>query len=79
MPNPKHLTERVFQAPQKYIQGPNAIKNSAKYLKALGKQPLLTVDDIVFEIGELPLFSAHSGIHAMFTSWKEPRLCTGAE
>ena len=51
MPNPQHLTERVFQAPQKYIQGPNAIKNSAKYLKALGKHPLLTVDDIVFEIG----------------------------
>ena len=51
MPNPKHLTERIFQSPSKYIQGPNAIKNAAKYLSSLGHAPLLTVDSIVYEIG----------------------------
>ena len=51
MPNHKHLTERIFQSPSKYIQGPNAIKNAAKYLSGLGKAPLLTVDDNVFNIG----------------------------
>lgn len=51
MPNPKHLTERIFQSPSKYIQGPNAIKNAAKYLAPLGKSPLLAVDKIVYEIG----------------------------
>lgn len=51
MPNPNHLTERIFQSPSKYIQGPNAIKNAAKYLGGLGKAPLLTVDNIVYEIG----------------------------
>ncbi|KAI0689294.1 glycerol dehydrogenase [Cytidiella melzeri] len=50
MPNPKQLTERVFQSPSKYIQGPNAIKNAASYLKGLGRAPLLTCDDLVFEI-----------------------------
>ena len=62
MPNPKHFTERVFQGPQKYIQGPNAIKNSAQYLKALGEHPLLTVDDIVYEIGTSTrgLYSCHN-------------------
>lgn len=51
MPNPKQLTERLFQSPSKYIQGPNAIKNAAQYLAALGRAPLLTVDNIVYEIG----------------------------
>lgn len=51
MPNPKHLTEKLFQSPQKYIQGPNAIKNAAQYLSALGRAPLLVADDRVFGIG----------------------------
>ncbi|KAI0342630.1 glycerol dehydrogenase [Trametopsis cervina] len=50
MPNPKHLTERVFQSPSKYIQGPNAIKNAASYLSGLGRAPLLASDELVFEI-----------------------------
>lgn len=52
MPNPQNLTERIFQSPSKYIQGPNAIKNAAKYLDSLGRSPLLTVDDLVYGIGE---------------------------
>ncbi len=52
MPNPKHVTERIFQSPSKYIQGPNAIKNAAEYLAPLGRSPLLAVDNIVYEIGE---------------------------
>lgn len=56
MPNPKHITERIFQSPSKYIQGPNAIKNAAKYLEALGRTPLLAVDNIVYEIG---MYRAH--------------------
>lgn len=51
MPNPQHLTEKLFQSPSKYIQGPNAIKNAAKYLSGLGRAPLLAVDDLVFDIG----------------------------
>ena len=74
MPNPKHLTERIFQGPQKYIQGPNAIKNSGQYLKALGKKPLLTVDDNVYEIGmyssRYTTFDTH-----LWVSWKEPHRC----
>ncbi|PSR94551.1 hypothetical protein PHLCEN_2v4419 [Hermanssonia centrifuga] len=58
MPNPKHLTERIFQSPSKYIQGPNAIKNAAKYLGSLGRSPLLTVDNIVYEIAGRQLISA---------------------
>lgn len=54
MPNPKNLTERIFQSPSKYIQGPNAIKNAAQYLSGLGKAPLLTCDDLVYNIGEYP-------------------------
>ncbi|KAI0810781.1 glycerol dehydrogenase [Irpex lacteus] len=50
MPNPKNLTERIFQSPSKYIQGPNAIKNAAQYLSGLGKAPLLTCDDLVYNI-----------------------------
>ena len=56
MPNPKHITERIFQSPSKYIQGPNAIKNAAKYLETLGRTPLLAVDSIVYEIG---MYRAH--------------------
>ena len=51
MPNLKHLTERIFQSPSKYIQGPNAIKNAAKYLDSMGRAPLLAVDDLVYGIG----------------------------
>ncbi|KAI0085876.1 glycerol dehydrogenase [Irpex rosettiformis] len=50
MPNPKNLTERIFQSPSKYIQGPNAIKNAASYLSNLGKAPLLACDELVYKI-----------------------------
>ncbi|KAF7799187.1 hypothetical protein EIP86_010418 [Pleurotus ostreatoroseus] len=58
MPNPKHITERIFQSPSKYIQGPNAIKNAAKYLETLGRTPLLAVDNIVYEIAGKNLIAA---------------------
>ena len=51
MPNPNKVTERLFQSPSKYIQGPYAIKNAAKYLSKLGTSPLLLCDDIVWNIG----------------------------
>lgn len=51
MPNSKQLTERIFQSPSKYIQGPNAIKNAASYLSSLGRAPLLTSDELVYNIG----------------------------
>ena len=79
MPNPQHITERVFQAPQKYIQGPNAIKNSAQYLKALGKHPLLTVDDIVFEIGKSLSRCGHCQPDQLAPSWEDSHLCLGEE
>ncbi|KAH8091045.1 glycerol dehydrogenase [Cristinia sonorae] len=50
MPNPKQITERYFQSPSKYIQGPSAIKNAALYLEKLGKKPLLACDSNVFNI-----------------------------
>jgi glycerol dehydrogenase-like iron-containing ADH family enzyme len=56
MPNPKHLTERIFQSPSKYIQGPNAIKNAARYLSPLGRAPLLACDELVFGIGAFACF-----------------------
>lgn len=58
MPNPKHLTERIFQSPSKYIQGPNAIKNAAKYLDSMGRAPLLAVDDLVYNIAGKQLVEA---------------------
>lgn len=51
MPNPNKVTERLFQSPSKYIQGPYAIQNAAKYLSQLGNAPLLICDDIVWKIG----------------------------
>ncbi|KZT23827.1 hypothetical protein NEOLEDRAFT_1135985 [Neolentinus lepideus HHB14362 ss-1] len=51
MPNVDKITEKVFQSPSKYIQGPSAIKNAARYLSPLGQRPLVVVDDIVYEIG----------------------------
>lgn len=51
MPNPNKVTERLFQSPSKYIQGPYAIQNAAKYLGKLGNAPLLLCDDIVWNIG----------------------------
>ncbi|KAL6297953.1 glycerol dehydrogenase [Sparassis latifolia] len=58
MPNALHVTERVFQSPSKYIQGPAAIKNAARYLAPLGIAPLLIADDIVFEIAGRDLVDA---------------------
>ncbi|TCD68508.1 hypothetical protein EIP91_010564 [Steccherinum ochraceum] len=58
MPNPKQHTERYFQSPSKYIQGPAAIKNAAEYLGQLGKKPLLTCDSVVFNIAGKNLISA---------------------
>ncbi|EMD40047.1 hypothetical protein CERSUDRAFT_132843 [Gelatoporia subvermispora B] len=50
MPNPQRITERLFQSPSKYIQGPAALHNAPKYLSALGRSPLLAVDNIVYDI-----------------------------
>ena len=54
MVNPNKVTERLFQSPSKYIQGPYAIQNAAKCLAPLGKAPLLICDDLVWEIGVSP-------------------------
>lgn len=43
--------ERVFQCPSKYIQGPTAIQNAAKYLSPFGKNVLVLSDAIVYKIG----------------------------
>ncbi|KAH9851635.1 glycerol dehydrogenase [Lenzites betulinus] len=58
MPNPNKVTERLFQSPSKYIQGPYAIQNAAKYLGKLGNAPLLLCDDIVWNIGGKELVQA---------------------
>ncbi|KAH9949832.1 glycerol dehydrogenase [Amylocystis lapponica] len=58
MPNPKNVTERVFQSPSKYIQGPAAIRNAAEYLSALGKAPLLLADELVYGIAGKDLTAA---------------------
>ncbi|OCH88465.1 glycerol dehydrogenase [Obba rivulosa] len=50
MPNPQRVTERLFQSPSKYIQGPAALQNAPKYLSSLGRAPLLAVDNIVYDI-----------------------------
>ncbi|EPQ61039.1 glycerol dehydrogenase [Gloeophyllum trabeum ATCC 11539] len=60
MPNPEKITEKVFQSPSKYIQGPSALKNAARYLSPLGQRPLVVVDNIVFEIAGKTLLSALS-------------------
>ncbi len=51
MVNPNKVTERLFRSPSKYIQGPYAIQNAAKYLGQLGKAPLLICDNVVWDIG----------------------------
>ena len=51
MVNLSNVTERLFRSPSKYIQGPYAIQNAAKYLGPLGKAPLLICDDVVWGIG----------------------------
>ena len=51
MPNPNKVTERLFQSPSKYIQGPSAVQNAGKYLSAFGKAPLLLSDELVYGIG----------------------------
>ncbi|KAI0771108.1 glycerol dehydrogenase [Trametes elegans] len=61
MPNPKNVTERVFQSPSKYIQGPYAIQNAPKYLGKLGKAPLLLCDNIVWEIAGKALIQSLEG------------------
>ncbi|OSX60045.1 hypothetical protein POSPLADRAFT_1149959 [Postia placenta MAD-698-R-SB12] len=50
MPNPNRITERLFQSPSKYIQGPSAIHNAPKYLAAFGTAPLLLSDELVYGI-----------------------------
>ncbi|KAF8880124.1 glycerol dehydrogenase, partial [Mucidula mucida] len=44
------VTEKLFQSPSKYIQGPAAIKNAPKYLGQLGNTALLIADDNVYKI-----------------------------
>ncbi|KAK0199689.1 glycerol dehydrogenase [Desarmillaria ectypa] len=58
-PNTKNVvTEKLFQSPSKYIQGPSAIKNAPIYLGSLGKTALLTADDIVYKIAGEALTSS---------------------
>ncbi|KAH9925379.1 glycerol dehydrogenase [Epithele typhae] len=61
MPNPNKVTERLFQSPSKYIQGPYAIQNAPKYLSTLGKAPLLICDEIVGKIAGEDLVRALEG------------------
>ncbi|KAI0075757.1 glycerol dehydrogenase [Panus rudis PR-1116 ss-1] len=65
MPNPKRVAERLFQSPSKYIQGPSAIQNAAKYLQSLGRAPLVACDSIVYNIAGKQLIEALR--HANFT------------
>ncbi|KAH9841943.1 glycerol dehydrogenase [Rhodofomes roseus] len=58
MPNPNRITERLFQSPSKYIQGPAAIHNAGKYLSAFGKSPLLLSDELVYGIAGKDLTGA---------------------
>ncbi|KAK0421528.1 glycerol dehydrogenase [Armillaria borealis] len=52
------VTEKLFQSPSKYIQGPSAIKNAPIYLGSLGKTALLTADDVVYKIAGAALTSS---------------------
>ncbi|KAI0923311.1 hypothetical protein AcV7_005861 [Taiwanofungus camphoratus] len=58
MPNPDRITERLFQSPSKYIQGPAAIKNAGKYLSSFGRAPLLLADNLVYDIAGKNLTAA---------------------
>ncbi|KAH9920437.1 glycerol dehydrogenase [Fomitopsis serialis] len=58
MPNPNKVTERLFQSPSKYIQGPSAIQNAGKYLSAFGKAPLLLSDELVYGLAGKDLTGA---------------------
>ncbi|KDQ64094.1 hypothetical protein JAAARDRAFT_118935 [Jaapia argillacea MUCL 33604] len=58
MPNPNKVQEKVFQSPSKYIQGPSAIKNAARYLSKMGKSPLLIVDNFVYGLAGKALIDA---------------------
>ncbi|KAI0074770.1 glycerol dehydrogenase [Panus rudis PR-1116 ss-1] len=44
------VTERIFKSPSKYVQGPAALQNAAKYLGSLGRAPLLTCDAFVYSL-----------------------------
>ncbi|KDQ55127.1 hypothetical protein JAAARDRAFT_37644 [Jaapia argillacea MUCL 33604] len=58
MPNPNKIQEKVFQSPSKYIQGPSAIKNAARYLSKMGSSPLLVVDSFVYNLAGKALIEA---------------------
>ncbi|CCM07177.1 uncharacterized protein FIBRA_09518 [Fibroporia radiculosa] len=58
MPNPNRVTEKLFQSPSKYIQGPSVIRNAPKYLSSFGGAPLLLCDDVVFGIAGKELTTA---------------------
>ncbi|CCM05669.1 uncharacterized protein FIBRA_07899 [Fibroporia radiculosa] len=58
MPNPNRVTEKLFQSPSKYIQGPSAIHNAPKYLSSFGVAPLLLCDDFVYGIAGEGLMAA---------------------
>ena len=69
MVNPNKVTERLFQSPSKYIQGPYAIQNAGKYLRPLGKAPLFICDNIVWEIGmSSPPPAKHNSVQVQCTS-----------
>ncbi|KAI0074769.1 glycerol dehydrogenase [Panus rudis PR-1116 ss-1] len=44
------ITEKIFKSPSKYVQGPAALQNAAKYLGPMGRAPLLTCDAFVFNL-----------------------------
>ncbi|KAK0480946.1 glycerol dehydrogenase [Armillaria novae-zelandiae] len=52
------VTEKLFQSPSKYIQGPSAIKNAPLYLGRLGKTVLLIADELVYKIAGTMLTTA---------------------
>lgn len=44
------MTARIFGAPHRYIQGPNALNELGTTLRSFGNQPLLVADSFVLEI-----------------------------
>ncbi|CCM06102.1 uncharacterized protein FIBRA_08350 [Fibroporia radiculosa] len=58
MPNLNRVTEKLFQSPSKYIQGPSVIHHAPKYLSSFGAAPLLLSDDLVYQIAGKELKTA---------------------
>lgn len=45
-----YMANIVFVSPNKYIQGQGALRDLGKYVKALGRKPLVIADDVVWRI-----------------------------